>query len=64
MDQKPWWKSKIVWLGVINTLIAGLELGGVFLDTGDFSPVAISQLVIGILMVIARIWFTNTELKG
>jgi len=64
MDQKPWWKSKIVWLGVINTLIAGLELGGVFLETGDFSPVAISQLVIGILMVIARIWFTNTELKG
>lgn len=62
METKNWFQSKIVWVGVINTVIAMLTLGGEFLQKAEFSPVAVSVFITGILTVVLRIWFTDTPI--
>lgn len=57
---KKWYESKLVWLGVIQSLIGMLAVLGEYLSKGDFSPVAVVTLVSGFLTVILRVWFTNT----
>lgn len=63
MESKNWFESKIVWVGIINTLIASLTLAGEFLTKADFSPVAVTVLITGILTIILRVWFTDTEIS-
>lgn len=63
METKKWYESKLVWVGIISTLIAILTLLGEFLQNGNFEPVAITTFTSGILVIILRIWFTNTQIK-
>lgn len=62
METKKWFESKIVWVGLINTVIAILAIGGEFLQKAEFSPIAISAFITGVLTVVLRVWFTNTEI--
>ena len=59
---KEWWKSKILWSMVLLILSSGLETLQLFLESGDYSPAAITGLVIGILGSVFRIGFTDTKL--
>lgn len=63
MDSKIWYQSKLVWLGVIQTLIGGLGVIGEFLQKGDYSPFALTIVATGILTVALRVWFTNTPIQ-
>ena len=60
---KTVFQSKIVWLGIIETLIGSGQLLAEYLNAGDFSEIAITHLVIGMLTIVSRIWFTNTTIK-
>jgi hypothetical protein len=51
---KPWFKSKGVWLGVITALIGTLQLVAEFLSTGLPSLEGFALLTIGILKVWER----------
>ena len=64
METKEFWKSKIFWAGVITTLISILELFAEWYKAGNFDVPAIITLIVGILIIIFRIWFTNTIIKG
>jgi hypothetical protein len=59
---KAWYESKMTWLGIITTLIGALQLVAEFLKSGAFSPDAVVLLVVGILGVILRVWFTDTAI--
>jgi hypothetical protein len=59
---KAWYQSKIVWLGILQTLVGALGVVAEFLRAGDYSPVALTLLASGILMVIMRIWFTSESI--
>lgn len=63
MNSKSWYLSKIVWLGIIQTLIGGLGVLGEFLQKGDYSPFALTILATGILTVVLRVWFTTESIK-
>ena len=56
---KKWYQSKIVWLGIIQTLIGALGLVSDLLGKGTISSQDITLLSIGILNVILRVWFTT-----
>jgi hypothetical protein len=62
MTQIPWYKSKLVWLGVIMTLAGVLPLVASLLSQTAISASDFVGLVGGILTVILRIWFTNTTI--
>lgn len=64
MELKAWYQSKIVWLSIIQFLIAFLGLLGEFLQKADYSPIAITMLFSAVLMVVMRIWFTDTTIKN
>lgn len=59
---KPWYRSKLVWLGVIQTLIGCLALLADFLGAGSYTPQAVTILVMGALTVALRVWFTDTAI--
>jgi len=63
MQSKAWYESKILWLGVITTLIGALQLVAEFLKSGNFTPDAIVLLVVGVLGVVLRVWFTDTTIR-
>ncbi len=56
---KRWYESKIVWVSIIQTAIGILALLAEYLRAGDYSPVALTLLVSGVLTCILRIWFTD-----
>ena len=62
IETKPWYVSSFVWLGVIETIIGGLELVAAYLDNGDFTPTALVLLIAGIFTVARRVWGTPTRL--
>lgn len=62
METKPWFYSSLVWTGVIETVIGGLQLVAAYLDGGDYSPTALVLLIAGIFTVIRRVWGTNVKL--
>lgn len=59
---KAWYQSKVVWVGVISTLLGVLQLFAEWYDKGDFSVSGVVALVIGVLVIILRVWFTDTPI--
>lgn len=60
---KAWYQSKMVWLGVIQTIIGILLIVQDFIASGKaFDIAGIVMIVIGALQVILRIWFTDTAI--
>jgi membrane-bound ClpP family serine protease len=60
---KAWYQSKIVWTSVLLSLVGILELFVEWYQKGDFSVPGIVTFVIGVLLVILRIWFTDTAIE-
>lgn len=59
---KAWYDSKIVWVGVITTLLGVLGLFQEWYAKGDFSVPGIIGFVIGVLLIVLRVWFTDTPI--
>ena len=62
MNTKPFYTSKIFWMGILETIIGVAEIVRVAVDAGDWSVIGIIALVTGVATLISRIWFTNTTL--
>lgn len=52
---KPRWKSRGVWIGVITGLVGSLEVIREAVMTGDASTVGIITIVLGVLKVWERV---------
>lgn len=65
-NPKPWYASKLTWLGIITSAIGILQVVGEWISANSFQPEDFTILVVGILTVILRVWFTDTpiETKG
>jgi hypothetical protein len=63
MSPIPWYKSKIVWLGVILTILGILPLVQSLLTQAVIAPADFVALGGGILAVILRIWFTDAPIQ-
>ena len=59
MTEKSWYKSKIVWLGVITTLLGVLPLIDELFRQSPITIPSIITLITGVLIVIVRVWFTD-----
>jgi len=60
---KKWYESKLVWLGVLQTLIGILGLVADFLDVGNFTAAGIVVLFSGVLTIVLRVWFTDLPIQ-
>ena len=57
---KDWWKSKTIWIGILEILSAvGLAVAD-FLQVGDFTAPAIVLFFTGVLMIVLR-FLTDTK---
>ena len=56
----PWYKSKIVWLGIITTLLGALEVVRQYVTISPFDANTAILVFSGILTVVLRVWFTNS----
>jgi len=56
MDAKRWFNSKLVWIGLLQTLIGICGIVAEFLSIGTFSPEAFVLLVAGM----ATVWCVET----
>jgi hypothetical protein len=61
--EKPWYLSKIVWLGVIVTLQGIVPLVVELLNKSAVSPADIALAFSGVLVVIVRVWFTDVNVE-
>ena len=62
---KPWYASKLVWIGVMQFVYASADLVAAFIEQADYSPTSIAALITGVLTIVFRIWFTDKEIdKG
>jgi len=59
METKKWWESKIVWLGIIETLIGVLQIVQQQIEVGSLNGAGVVNILIGALTIIMRVWFTN-----
>ncbi|MCP4537844.1 MAG: hypothetical protein GY832_11935 [Chloroflexi bacterium] len=59
---KKWYTSKMVWLGIIEFVMGVLGLLAPFFDAGNFTAGAIVSLLMGVLTIVLRVWFTDTKL--
>lgn len=64
MVTKAWYQSKIVWLGIITTLLGVVPILVELAKAYNVDAVAVGTAVIGILMVIVRVWFTDTGISS
>jgi hypothetical protein len=65
MVQIPWYKSKIVILMILMTLLGGIPLVGDFLKGFAINPEVIEHavtMILGLITIVIRIWFTNTTI--
>lgn len=66
MNKKHWYQSKLVWAGIVETVIGVLQI----LDSynGDFTSLLTNQgsvhFILGVFFVVSRIWFTKTTITG
>lgn len=60
---KQWYESKIVWAMAFQSVISILTIFQEWYAKGDFSVPGITGLVIGVLVIVARIWFTETAIS-
>jgi len=59
---KNWYESKVVWAMVVQSIIGILLLVQEWYAKGDFSVPGIIALAIGVLVIVLRIWFTDSPI--
>lgn len=60
---KKWYQSRGMWIGLLTFLIGAVEVVIQYLDSGDYSPVAIAMAVMGVLKVAERITSTGESVN-
>ncbi len=60
---KAWYESKVVWAMVVQSIISALLIAQEWYSKGDFSIPACIGLAVGILVIVLRIWFTDTVIN-
>ena len=63
METKLWYQSKSLWLGVILTLAGIVPLVAELLNGEAVTPQGIVLLFGGVLAVVLRVWFTDTQIE-
>lgn len=67
MTNAKWYTSKIVWAGVVVTVLGILPIINLFVKvidpTASIIIDATCAMIAGVLTVIWRIWFTNTTIS-
>ncbi len=63
IDGKPWYKSKLVLVGILQTVIGALTLVADLLGKSQITAQDATLLSVGILTVILRIWFTDMPIQ-
>lgn len=63
IDGKPWYKSKLVLVGILQTVIGSLSLVADLLGKAQITPQDATLLSVGILTVVLRIWFTDMPIQ-
>jgi ABC-type anion transport system duplicated permease subunit len=61
--KKPIYASKINWSGVIIIAIGILQQVQAFYEAGDYSREGIAAMVMGVLIIIFRTFFTDKEIE-
>lgn len=64
MVTKAWYQSKIVWLGILTTILGIVPILVDLAKAYNVDVVAVGTAVIGILTVIVRIWLTDTGIDS
>lgn len=59
---KSWFTSKLIWLGILETLVASLSLVAEFIQKNTVDASSFIMLATGILTIVIRKWFTNTAI--
>lgn len=63
VEPKPWYKSKIVWLGIITTLLGVVPVVTQLANAYGVNAAEVGTAIIGILTVIIRVWFTDAAIS-
>lgn len=57
---KAWYQSKVFWLGTITTLLGIIPIVTELAAQTALTPAAIGTALTGILIVVVRVWFTDS----
>lgn len=60
---KSFFQSKINWLGIITMADAAYTFWSTYKDVDHWDWHSTSQFIIGLLIVIARTWYTSKPIK-
>ena len=59
---KAWYQSKLIWLGILITLQGAIPLVQEMLAKGPVDSQSVLALVSGILVIVIRVWFTDSQI--
>lgn len=59
-DDKLWYKSKLVWLGIFQVVIGALASLTALLQKEVITPADISFFAMGVMTIVLRVFFTDT----
>ena len=62
LNEKQWYKSKLFWLGVLQVLIASLQLLSQLLQQASVTPSDVTLFASGVLTIVLRVFFTDSKL--
>ena len=54
MDPKPFYKSKLFWLGALQIFVGAAALVGPFLEAAVFTPAGFVALASGVVTIVLR----------
>ena len=63
MEQKPWYKSKTLWAGVITSLIGVLSLIAELVSKATVTPQDVVLMFSGALVIALRVFFTDSAIQ-
>ena len=63
MDPKPWYQSKVVWLGVATTLLGVIPVIQEMIAKSPVNADSVLTALAGAIVVILRVWFTNAPIE-
>jgi len=62
VETKRWFESKLVGIGILQSVIGIAGLLATFFAAGTFSAESFMLLLAGIATVIMRVWFTESTI--
>lgn len=63
MTPKLWYTSKLVWLGILQTVFAILMSASDLVSKGALTPQDALVFLAGICTIVIRVWLTDTAIQ-